>query len=190
MSLKSPMAVLSDQEIWNLLQAGRLKIDPPPAFDAVAPSAIDLRLGNVFTRLTTQSKAVSTTIDTRVTKDVMAALAELGKEETVTDGGSFDLQPKEFALAWTQETVGLPNFLAARVEGRSTLARLGLSVHQSAPTVHATFTNPLRLELFNAGPYTLKLYPGQPICQLIVEKMSLPATGTLQSVHQGTTGSS
>ena len=80
--------------------------------------------------------------------------------------------------------VGLPNFLAGRVEGRSTPARLGLSVHQSAPTVHPTFHGRLQLELSNEGPFTLKLYPGQTICQLIVETMSLPSVNVLASVHQ------
>lgn len=88
----------------------------------------------------------------------------------------------------TRERIGLPSFLAARIEGRSTLARLGLSVHQSAPTVHPTFHGQLQLELTNAGPYTLRLYPGQAICQLAVETMSLPAVATLDSVHQRSGG--
>ena len=89
-----------------------------------------------------------------------------------------------FVLAWTQERIQLPNFLSACVEGRSTLARLGLSVHQSAPTVHATFRGRLQLEMTNAGPFTLELYPGQRVCQLILEIMSRPAVSPLDSVHQ------
>ena len=57
-------------------------------------------------------------------------------------------------------------------------------MHQSAPTVHPTFHGQIQLELTNAGPYTLRLYPGQAICQLAVETMSLPAVATLGSVHQ------
>jgi dCTP deaminase len=115
----------------------------------------------------------------------MEALAQLGVPEIVAPNGSFTLQPNEFALAWTQETIGLPNFLCARVEGRSTLARLGLSVHQTAPTVHATFSNRLQLELRNSGPFPLRLYPGMKVCQLIVETMTSPSVSVLQSIHQG-----
>lgn len=179
------MAILSDQELWNLIGAGRLKIDPPPAFDAISPSTIDLSLANDFTRLKMQGKAIKTRLDTRNSSEVMAALKELGEPETIEGDACFVLYPNEFVLAWTREWITLPNFLSARVEGRSTLARLGLSIHQTAPTVHPTFSNRLQLELYNGGPYELELYPGEKICQLIVETMSLPSTTSLQSIHQG-----
>ena len=178
------MAILSDQEIWGLISSGRLKIDPPPALEAVSPSTIDLTLAHDF--IVPQvwgGQAAQTSIDTRDSTSVMNAIEQLSTEEVVPEGESFDLAPGRFVLAWTRETIGLPNFLAARVEGRSTAARLGLSVHQSAPTVHPTFHERLQLELTNAGPYTLKLYPGQRICQLIIETMSLPSVKTLDSVH-------
>jgi dCTP deaminase len=114
----------------------------------------------------------------------MNAIADLSVPFDLATGEKFQLQPGEFALGWTLETINMPNFLAARVEGKSTLSRLGLSIHQSAPTVHATFSNRLQLELFNAGPLTLDLYPEQKICQLIVETMSMPSTATLRSIHQ------
>jgi dCTP deaminase len=178
------MAVLSDHELWSLLASGRLRIEPPPDADAVSPSAIDLTLDSRFTRLPNPATAIEMSIDTRDSAKVMEALATLGTEEIVSDGQTFTLKSGEFALAWTREVIGLPNFLCARVEGRSTLARLGLSVHQTAPTVHATFSNKLQLELHNSGPYALKLYPGSRICQLIVETMSSPATSILRSIHQ------
>ena len=179
------MAVLSDQELWALIGSGRLVIDPPPQPNAVSPSTIDLTLANDFrVPHVGGGAAAEVVIDTGESASAMEALYAHSKERTIAGGESFPIKPGAFVLAWTRERIGLPNFLAARVEGRSTLARLGLSVHQSAPIVHPTFDERLQLEMTNAGPYTLNLYPGQAICQLVVETMSLPAVATLDSVHQ------
>ena len=179
------MAVLSDQELWALIGSGRLVIDPPPQLNAVSPSTIDLTLDNDFrVPHAGGGDAAEVVIDARESASAMEALFEFSEERTVADDSFFPIEPGAFVLAWTRERIGLPSFLAARIEGRSTLARLGLSVHQSAPTVHPTFHGQLQLELTNAGPYTLRLYPGQAICQLTVETMSLPAVATLDSVHQ------
>ena len=113
----------------------------------------------------------------------MEAIASLGREEEVTGDNFFLISPGEFALAWTLEEITLPNFLCARVEGRSTLARLGLSIHQTAPTVHASFSNPLQLELRNSGPYPLELFPEHPVCQVIIETRPSPATSALTTIH-------
>jgi dCTP deaminase len=179
------MGILSDHELWGLITAGRLKIDPTPAADAISPSTIDLSLGDKFTVLAARGgPAVETVIDTRDSSAVLQALSDFGTEIEIAADGYFELRPGMFVLGWTRESISLPNYLAARIEGRSTLARLGLSIHQTAPTVHPTFDAPLRLELSNVGPFTLKLYPGQAICQLVVETMSLPAATSLQSIHQ------
>ena len=179
------MAVLSDQEIWELLDSGQLIIDPRPESEAVSPSAVDLTLANDFTVPKAQgAPAARIVIDTRVSAEVMQAIPQFSEEVLVEEGQPFVLKPNMFVLAWTRERIQLPNFLSARVEGRSTLARLGLSVHQSAPTVHATFRGRLQLEMTNAGPFTLELYPSQRVCQLILETMSLPAVNLLESVHQ------
>jgi dCTP deaminase len=177
------MAVLSDHEIWSLLASGRLRIDPAPPVDAVQTSSVDLRLGRRFTRLKALPEAVRASVDTRRSTSVMEAIASLGREEEVTGDNFFLISPGEFALAWTLEEITLPNFLCARVEGRSTLARLGLSIHQTAPTVHASFSNPLQLELRNSGPYPLELFPEHPVCQLIIETMTSPATSALTTIH-------
>ena len=183
------MAVLSDQEIWSLLQTGRLKIEPTPSLEAVQPSTIDLTLADSFQVLEDSAEtAMDLAIDIRDSKQVMRTLDRYSENITVEGGKHFLLEPGGFVLAWTRERITLPNFLAARVEGRSTPARIGLSVHQSAPTVHPTFSNQLQLELTNAGPFRIKLFPGQTICQLILETMSPPAVNPLQSVHQSTSG--
>ena len=172
-----------------MISSGRLKIDPPPDFGAVSPSTIDLTLANDFlVPQVSGGQAAEISIDTRDSGDVMEALSQLSEEKIVADGEHLALRPGGFVLAWTREIVGLPNFLAGRIEGRSTPARLGLSVHQSAPTVHPTFHGRLQLELSNVGPFTLKLYPGHTICQLIVETMSLPSVKVLTSVHQESDG--
>jgi dCTP deaminase len=81
------------------------------------------------------------------------------------------IRPGEFVLALTRERVELPrqSRLAARVEGRSSLARLGLAVHLTAPTIHAGFRGYITLEITNQGPIPIKLRPGLAICQLILE---------------------
>lgn len=83
-----------------------------------------------------------------------------------------DLRPHSFVLAWTQEKVKIPNTsrLAARVEGKSSMARLGISVHVTAPTIHSGFEGQVQLEMFNFGPHTVMLDAGMRICQLIFEQ--------------------
>ncbi len=93
-----------------------------------------------------------------------------------------------FLLAKTLETIRLPveSCLAARVEGRSSFASLGLAVHITAPTVHAGFEGPIVLEIKNLGPLTLKLEPGKTaICQMIFEQVSSEPEGPLTTDFQG-----
>ena len=183
------MAVLSDQEIRSLLQAGRLKIEPMPPWQAIQPSSIDLTLSNQFRELEDSAEtAIDMAIDIRDSKQVMNTLGRYSRDIAVAEGEHYLLKRGGFVLAWTRERIALPNFLAARVEGRSTAARIGMSIHQSAPTVHATFAGQLQLELSNAGPFDIKLYPGQTVCQLILETMSMPSLSSLQSVHQDQSG--
>lgn len=182
------MTVVPDYLIWEMLREGVLIIDPLPEFDAISPSSVDLTLGNIFSRPRSPGgKATETVIDTRDGQAVLDALEALSDETKVEAQEPITLRPNEFVLGWTRETITLPNHLCARIEGRSTLARLGLSIHQTAPTVHATFHGPLRLELHNVGPFTLKLYPGEPVCQLIIETLMQPAETALKSIHQDQT---
>ena len=81
------------------------------------------------------------------------------------------LEPGRFILAWTHEEINLPHHtrIAARVEGKSSLARLAIGVHVTAPTIQAGFAGPLQLEMFNHGTARVELTPGMAICQLIFE---------------------
>src|SRR5258708_6917479 len=86
-------------------------------------------------------------------------------------------------LGWTEENVELPieARLAARVEGKSSLARLGIGIHITAPTIHAGFKGPIQLEICNHGPLKVKLTPGMPVCQLIFEQ----TLGTPEKGYKG-----
>lgn len=107
--------------------------------------------------------------------------------------GGYVFKPQSFLLGWTQEKVQLPHRsrLAARVEGKSSLARLGIGVHVTAPTIHAGFGfkkddpnyegSPLQLEMWNIGPLDVKLVEGMPICQLIFEMVD----GTPEKGYEG-----
>ena len=174
-----------DDEEWRFCLTSRLGISLIQApllstrgqtLDAVSPSTIDLRLGRTFVRpVRVGGSAVEHHIDTRDSAAVQEAIADLSEPITIPEGKFFTIGRGEFVLAQTLERIELPNHIGARIEGRSTLARLGLSVHQTAPIVHPTYRGVLTLELLNIGPFTLKLYPNQTVCQLLLEEMSQPA---------------
>ena len=176
--------ILSDREIWMEIGSSRLVITPDPEVDQIAPSALDLRLGNEFTTFPEPVPGVKTLIDTTEIGNVETVIDRYGRKQTLADNEAFPLKPGDFVLAYTLEYIQMPNYLAARVEGRSSLARLGLSIHQTAPTVHATFKGQLRLEISHNGPYDCLLHPGQKICQLIIERLGSPAETILESLFQ------
>lgn len=174
---------LSDRDILKEIENGNLVFDPAVELNQVSASSIDLRLADVFTVPKPPGRGISISIDPSVTsaEDVFN---EYAKENVVPSGERFELKPGAFVLGYTLEKVSLPNYLAARIEGRSSMARLGVSIHQTAPTVQANFIGQLRLEISNVGPYTVLLEPGTRFCQLIVEKLSSPALSTNLSQFQ------
>jgi dCTP deaminase len=96
------------------------------------------------------------------------------------DTGGFIMEPNTFVLGWTEEQVFLPSHarLAARVEGKSSLARLGIGIHITAPTIHAGFNGKIQLEICNHGSLRVKLTTGMPVCQLIFEQtLGTPSKG-------------
>ena len=176
--------ILSDTDLWLEIQQGGLEFEPMVNEDQIRTSAIDLRLDKVFT---VPRKPPGQGME------VIVDLGEISPEEalefnsdvrTVPQGEKFRLRPGTFVLGYTLERVKLSNYLAARIEGRSSFARLGVSVHQTAPTVHANFAGQLRLEISNIGPYTVLLEPGTIFCQLIVERLSSPSDSTSSSQWQ------
>ena len=176
--------VLSDQEIWMEINSGRLSFDPVIDQAQVSPSAVDLRLSNQFTVFNPPHEGETTHLDLTKIPSVEDTIKRHAVEVTVPQGECFTLEPKTFVLAYTREYIKLPNYLAARIEGRSSLARIGISIHQTAPTVHATFEGQLRLEITNNGPFACELWPGMRFCQLVVKRLGSPAVSSLRSPFQ------
>ena len=176
--------ILSDREIQMEIESGRLRFIPAIEDRRISPSSLDLLLGNEFTIFDPPKPGVETIINLPQIQDLEQAIRAYGRVITVPDGQFLDLRPGDFVLAYTREYVEIPDYLAARVEGRSSYARVGISVHQTASTIHATFQGQIRLEISHTRYLGCRLQPGEPICQLVIEKLSRPAERTLQSGFQ------
>ena len=176
--------ILSDREIQMEIETGRLRFTPAIEDRRISPSSLDLLLDNEFIIFAPQPPGVETTFNLSQIQDLEQAIRAYGRVITVPDGQFLDLRPGDFVLAYTREYVEIPDYLAARVEGRSSYARFGVSVHQTASTIHATFQGQIRLEISHTGYLGCRLQPGEPICQLVIEKLSSPAERTLQSDFQ------
>ncbi len=161
----TPASVLSDGTILQHVQEGRIKIDPwDPSM--VQPASIDLRLGDSF-RVFHNHRA--TAIDLR---DPPSNLTE---EVVMPQGEAFVIHPGEFCLGRTLEWVQIPNDIVARIEGKSSLGRLGLIVHATAGFCDPGFEGTLTLELNNLTRVPIRLYPGLPIAQLSFMTLDRPA---------------
>ena len=161
----SPASVLSDGTILQYVQEGRIRIDPwDPKM--VQPASIDLRLGDSF-RVFHNHRA--TAIDLR---DPPSNLTE---EVVMPDGEAFVIHPGEFCLGRTLEWVQIPDDIVARIEGKSSLGRLGLIVHATAGFCDPGFEGTLTLELNNLTRVPIRLYPGLPIAQLSFMTLDRPA---------------
>ncbi len=157
--------LLSDRDILAQLDAGRVRLDPfDPAL--VQPSSIDVRLDRYF-RLFDNHKYPS--IDPSEEQPELTRLVEVDADDP------FILHPGEFVLASTLEEVALPDDIAARVEGKSSLGRLGLLTHATAGFVDPGFTGHVTLELSNVATLPIKLWPGMKIGQLCFFQLSSPA---------------
>jgi dCTP deaminase len=161
----TPASVLSDGTILRCVQEGRIRIDPwDPAM--VQPASVDLRLGDSF-RVFHNHRA--TAIDLR---DPPSNLTE---EVVMPDGEAFVIHPGEFCLGRTLEWVKIPDDIVARIEGKSSLGRLGLIVHATAGFCDPGFEGTLTLELNNLTRVPIRLYPGLPIAQLSFMTLDRPA---------------
>ena len=180
--------ILSDAGIKETLKTGKIEITPPPTEKQFDTSSLDLRLGRQFKRyreeLVNQSGVV-TTIDPAVF-DYRKMSREYMEVIPPANDGSIVIKPEELVLAMTLEKIHLPekSQIAARIEGRSTLARVGLSVHLTAPTIQLGFRGKLALEIKNHGKLHIRLKPGIVICQLIFERVGEPASREIETSHQ------
>ena len=177
------MSVLSDRTIKEQIGARRILIDPLDQ-DAIQPASVDLRLDDSFRifRMTTRPY-----VNVREPVDDLTELVTIGHEEP------FVLQPGAFCLATTLETITLPDDIVARVDGRSSLGRLGLLVHATAGYVDPGWTGKLTLELSNQSQMPIALYYGMRIAQISFLRLSSVAdrpygSPGLRSKYQGQTG--
>ena len=160
--------ILSDKTIKEYLEEGKIVIDPLKDEQQIQPSSVDMRLGDEFKVFKVIRKPY---IDPKDEEDI----AEYMESSTVPEGEAFIIHPNEFALATTQEYVKVPDDLVARVEGRSSMGRLGVTMLVTAGYVDPGFEGRITLEISNIGAMPVALYPGQRVCQLVFETMTTPA---------------
>ena len=175
--------LLSDKDIRAAIEAGRLGIEPFEP-ELIQPSSVDVRIDKYF-RVFNNSKY--THIDPK--RD----MPDLTTEVEVPEGESFVLHPGEFVLAATLEKFTLPNDLAGRLEGKSSLGRLGLLTHSTAGFIDPGFSGHITLELSNVANLPITLWPGMKVGQMAMFMMSSPAevpygSGALGSKYQGQRG--
>lgn len=165
---------LCDRDIEAWLDEGRLSINPRPPVERINGATVDVRLGNKFRTFRGHTAAF---IDLSGPKDeVSAALDRVMSDEIVLDEGeAFYLHPGELALAVTLESVTLPADLVGWLDGRSSLARLGLMVHVTAHRIDPGWSGCIVLEFYNSGKLPLALRPGMLIGALSFEPLSGPA---------------
>ena len=157
--------LLSDRDIRSEIQSGRVAVEP---FDEamIQPSSVDVRLDKFFRVFENHKYSV---IDPSIEQ------AELTREVIAEDDEAFILHPGEFVLASTYEIITLPDDIAGRLEGKSSLGRLGLLTHSTAGFSDPGFSGHITLELSNVANLPVKLYPGMKIGQLCLIKLSSPA---------------
>ena len=168
--------ILSDHTIREELGAGRIEIDPLDE-SCIQPSSVDLHLDRYFRVFLNHTSRV---IDV---KEDMENLTELIKVEENDE--PFILHPGEFVLGSTSERVKLPTDLVARLEGKSSLGRLGLLIHSTAGFVDAGWDGHLTLELSNVANLPITLYPGMKIGQISFLKMTTAADNPYGSKSAG-----
>ena len=157
--------ILSDRSLREAIAAGRLVIDPLDD-DAIQPSSIDVRLDNRFRVFYTARHPY---IDVKQPMDDLTELVEVKPDD------AFILHPGEFVLGSTLEEVGIPSDLAARLEGKSSLGRLGLMTHSTAGFLDPGFIGHVTLELSNVANLPITLYPGMRIGQIAVFQLTTAA---------------
>ena len=164
--------VLSNVDIRKEIELGRLKFAPPIEEARIGSSSIDLLLHEDLTILP-EGPVTGPMFAPGPGADVMQFVRNQGCAKCIASG-TYDLAPHRLIIGRTVEQMYLPDYLAARVEGKSSLARLGLSVHMTAPTVMAGFRGYLALEIYNVGPFKVQLTHKMEIAQLILERLETP----------------
>ena len=166
---------LSDKDIIQHLKIGKITISPEPTQDKIKGISVDLRLDKRFRVFNDHTAPF---IDLSGPKDEMQAIMDtvMGEEIHIKEGEAFFLHPGELALAATHESVTIPDDLVGWLDGRSSLARLGLMVHVTAHRIDPGWHGQIVLEIFNSGKLPLALRPGMDICAINFETLSSDAS--------------
>ena len=162
------MAILSDKTIKEYLKEGKIGFEPLTDEKQIQPSSIDMRLGDEF-------KVFKVIRKPYIDPDDEEDLTSYMESTIVPEGEAFIIHPNEFALATTLEYVKLPDDIVARVEGRSSMGRLGVTMHVTAGFIDPGFEGRITLEISNIGSMPVALYPGQRVCQIVFETMTTPS---------------
>lgn len=162
--------ILSDRDLIARLERGDIKITPAPDSQTqIQPASIDLRLGYDFHIFNHIQQALIDPRDPSSFSQV-TNLVQLGAEER------FIVHPGEFVLGTTIEHVQVPDDLVARLEGRSSIGRLGIVIHSTAGYIDPGFQGAITLEISNLGRLAVALYPGMRICQIAFEELTSPVS--------------
>jgi dCTP deaminase len=161
--------ILSDRDIKQAIKDKRIKITPKPDYKTQLGScSLDLRLGYHFRVFKHRRRPFLDPLD----PDTMKNMTE---EVKISTKEPYVIQPDEFVLASILEWVELPDDISARIDGRSSLGRIGLVIHSTAGHIDAGFRGSITMELTNIGMMPILLYPKMRICQLVFEPLSSPA---------------
>ncbi len=162
--------ILSDKDIEKLINEDIIQVTPKPNLaEQLGSASLDLRLSDEFMVFNHAKKAFIDTRDSESFKD-MTTLVKLNNNDP------FVFHPGEFVLGVTQEEVFLPDDVCARIDGRSSLGRLGIIIHSTAGHIDPGFKGKIVLEMQNIGMIPILLYPGTRVCQLVFEKMLSPTS--------------
>jgi len=160
---------LSDRDIKKYIKNGKIKIYPKPNLkERLGPCSLDLSLGNIF-------KVFNHVKIPYIDLKGKSPFEEMMEKIRVENSQPFILQPGDFVLAITNEKVKLSSDIMARLDGRSSLGRLGIIIHITAARIDPGFEGKLAMELGNVGVLPVALYPGMKICSLTFEILSSPS---------------
>jgi dCTP deaminase len=161
--------VLSDVDILRYIELGKIRISPELPPEQLGSCSVDFRLGGEFSIFEHSRHPYIDVRDRSAIQDIMRSIH-------VNSGDPFILQPREFALAITEETLELDDDVLGRLEGRSSLGRIGIIVHGTAGLFDPGWRGKATLELSNLGIMPVALYPGMRICSFTFEQLSSPVS--------------
>jgi dCTP deaminase len=175
--------ILSDRSLREEIANKRIVIEPLDE-RCIQPSSIDVKVSNLFRVFRNHTAGII---------DVKEDMEDLTELVTIQEDGVFMLHPGEFVLGSTLERIKVPNDLVARIEGKSSLGRLGLLIHSTAGFIDAGFDGHVTLELANVASLPITIYPGMRIGQVSFMTMTTPAdkpygSGAQGSKYQGQRG--